>query len=70
MRKITRVEKDPARRWLDAVINHPASDLTLVLLEILSAQGKDEKYIVAVTERLAKLLEDDNNFANRRSDLC
>ena len=63
-------EKDPSRRWLDAAINHPVSDLTLVLLEVLSAQGKDEKYIVAVTERLSKLLDDNRNIAQITEVIC
>lgn len=63
-------EKNPARRWLDAVINHPVSDLNLVLLEVLSAQGKDEKYIVAVTERLSKLLDDNKNIAQITEVIC
>jgi len=52
--------KDPARRWLDAVINHPVSDLIFVLLKILSDHGKDDKYIVAATERLSRLLQEKN----------
>lgn len=50
-------KKDQTRRWLDSVITHPVSDLTLVLLQVISDLGKAEKYIVAVTERLSRLLE-------------
>lgn len=52
--------KEPERRWLDTVINHPVSDLTFVLLQILSDHGKVEKYIAACTEYLSNLLRQNN----------
>lgn len=63
-------KKDPARCWTEGVINHPIRDILIGLLQTLSNQGNNGKYVIAVTKRLTSLLDSDSEIAQIAEVIC